>query len=117
MTILDSHIQLNRVKNSLLINYKINLGDHLAEIFKTTSQGTRTQADVSGGGKLWEAIVCWYLNLCLIGTRTVVIKHKKDLIPEPIKEAISVKYGNFISNTKADLIAITFPNKEEYLNK
>ena len=46
--------------------------------------------------------------------RTFVLKHNKDLIPSPIKDAITVNYGNFRSNTESDLIAITFPDKAEY---
>lgn len=93
----------------------LNLGDNLRDIFYTTNTSTsRTQSDVSGGGANWEALVCWYLNLCCIGRRTVVIKHSKKLIPEPISNAITVNYGSFISNTESDLIAITFPDKAEY---
>lgn len=93
----------------------INLGDHLKDIFYSTNVGNgRTQSEVSGGGANWEALVCWYLNLCCIGRRTVVIKHHKSLIPTPISNAITVNYGNFPSNTESDLIAITFPDKPEY---
>lgn len=93
----------------------INLGDHLKDIFYSTNTNSgRTQSDVSGGGANWEALVCWYLNLCCIGRRTVVIKHHKSLIPTPISNAITVNYGNFPSNTESDLIAITFPDKPEY---
>ena len=49
-----------------------------------------------------------------MGRRTVVIKHNKKLIPEPISNAITVNYGSFISNTESDLIGITFPDKVEY---
>ncbi len=93
----------------------LSLGDHLKEIFYTTNTSTqRNQSDVSGGGANWEALVCWYLNICLLERRTVVIKHHKSLIPKPISDAISVNYGSFVSNTESDLIAITFPNKKEY---
>lgn len=93
----------------------LNLGDYLKDIFYTTNtSGTRTQSDVSGGGANWEALVCWYLNLCNIGRRTVIVKHNKQLIPTPVSNAITVNYGSFISNTESDLIAITFPDKEEY---
>ncbi len=94
----------------------INLGDHLKDIFESTSPVVkdRTQSAVSSAGTAWESIVCWYLNLCLIGTRTVVIKHLKPLIPDPMDKAITVMYGNFPSNTESDLIAITFPNNTEY---
>jgi hypothetical protein len=92
----------------------MDLGDSLSEIFSLTKNEGRSQSDVSGGGSAWEALICWYLNLCLIGRRTVVIKHKKDLIPAPVSDAITVNYSNFVSNTESDLIAITFPDELEY---
>ncbi|ADL50522.1 hypothetical protein [Clostridium cellulovorans] len=93
----------------------LSLGDHLKDIFYSTNTSSdRSQSDVSGGGANWEALVCWYLNLCLIGRRTVVIKHSKGLIPEPVSNAITVNYGSFISNTESDLVAITFPDKAHY---
>jgi len=93
----------------------INLGDHLTYIFrKTGTESRRNQSDVSGGGAAWESIVCWYLNLCLIGRRTIVIKHNRELIPNSVSDAITVNYQNFVSNTESDLIAITFPDKPEY---
>lgn len=92
-----------------------DLGDKLSTIFlSTTPNETHTQSGVSTGGNCWESIVCWYLNLCLIGRRTVVIKHNKKLIPEPISDAITVKYGTSPSNTESDLLAITFPDQPEY---
>ena len=95
-----------------------DLGDYLSEIFKSTSDGGRSggavQSKLSAGGACWEGLVCWYLNLCLIGSRTVVIKHAKDLIPSPVADAITVSYDNFKSTTESDLIAITFPDEEEF---
>ncbi len=97
-----------------------DLGDHLKEIFYSTNtskvriDGTRSQSEVSGGGANWESLVCWYLNLCCIGRRSVVIKHNKKLIPDPVANAITVNYGTFTSNTESDLVAITFPDKAEY---
>lgn len=95
-------------------NQILNLGDNLSDIFATTRTEGRSQSDVSGGGASWEALVCWYLNLCSISRNTVIIKHHKDLIPDPISDAITVNYSNFVSNTESDLIAITFPNKSDY---
>ena len=91
-----------------------SIGDHLRDIFKTTGQAGRSQSDVSAGGTVWEALVCWYLNLCLLGRRTFVLKHNRELIPNPIYKAITVNYGTFRSNTESDLIAITFPDEDEY---
>ena len=94
----------------------LSLGDYLKDIFFTTNTSSaRSQSDVSGGGANWEALVCWYLNLCSIGRRTVIIKHSNKLIPEPISNAITVNYGSFISNTESDLVAITFPQKDDYI--
>ena len=90
----------------------IEIGNNLYEIFKSTATG-RGQSDVSAGGAAWEALVCWYLNLCLIGSRTVVIKSKKANIPGCISDCINVNYGNFTSNTESDLLAITFPDLAE----
>lgn len=92
----------------------LNLGDNLKDIFKTTSISGRSQSTLSAGGTNWESLVCYYLNLCLIGRRTVVIKNNKQLVPSPIADAISVNYQTFKSNTESDLIALTFPEKEEY---
>ncbi len=85
-----------------------SIGNNLHDIFKSTSSG-RSQSTVSGGGAAWEGFVCWYLNLCLIGSRTVVIKSNKSLTPSFVSDSITVKYGNFASNTESDLLAITFP--------
>lgn len=92
----------------------IDLGDKLGDIFKATSVSGRSQSTVSGAGTGWEALVCWYLNICLIGSRTVVVKQKISLIPEPIRQALTVSYGTFPSGTESDLIAITFPDRGIY---
>lgn len=95
----------------------LNLGDHLSEIFQSTGSG-RSQSDVSGGGAAWEALICWYLNLCLVGRRTVVIKHNRRFLPSPVSDAFTVNYNNFKSNSESDLIGITFPDKIDYkINK
>lgn len=90
-----------------------DLGDSLRDIFYST-KAPRNQGGVSTGGTCWESLVCWYLNLCLIGRRTVVIKHNKKTLPPCVADAMTVNYGTFPSNTESDLIAITFPNKNDY---
>ncbi len=92
----------------------IGLGDHLSDIFKSTGKAGRGQDSLSGGGTAWEGLVCWYLNLCLVGSRAVIFKPAKTLVPDPVFHAISVKYHNFKSNTESDLIGMVFPNKTEY---
>lgn len=106
--------EINRLTPAKTPRQIIDLGDHLSDIFALTRTEGRGQGEVSGGGAAWEAFVCWYLNLCLVGRRTVVIKHHKSLIPTPVSDAITVNYSNFVSNTESDLIAITFPNRPEY---
>jgi len=98
----------------------MKIGDSLYQIFKKTSQAGRSQSSVSGGGTAWEVLVCWYLNLCLIGSRTVVVRARKEHVPEPISDSITVLYGKIKSNTESDLLAITFPdtcfnNKNNFL--
>lgn len=93
----------------------INLGDHISAVFGTTRVGGRGQRVLSRGGTVWEALVCWYLNLCLVGSRGVVIKQKKRLVPDPIREALRVNYGTFPSNTESDLVSIIFPDMRDFL--
>lgn len=103
---------------NLTPNNVVNLGDTLADIFRLTRVEGRSQSTVSGAGNAWEALVCWYLNLNLIGSRTVVVKQSRMLIPEPVRQALVVSYGTFPSGTESDLIAITFPATSNYtLNK
>lgn len=99
-----------------------DLGDHLRDIFNSSSQGNtrigeNTNSSVSAGGTAWESLVCWYLNLCLIGSSAIVIKSNKDLLPRFITDAIAVKYNNFKSNTEADLIYIAFPEIVDWPEK
>ena len=103
-------------------NQIFNLGDHLKEIFSSTKDDVDKSTDVdeeqsknASSGAIWEALVCWYVNICNIGRRTVCIKPNKDLLPQPIKNSLAVSYGNFLSNSESDLIAITFPEKSEYV--
>lgn len=96
-----------------------DLGDHLRDIFGSSSLGNtrigeNTNSSVSSGGAAWESLVCWYLNLSLIGSNVVVIKSKKDLLPRFVTDAIAVKYNNFKSNTEADLIYIAFPEEVDW---
>jgi hypothetical protein len=91
----------------------IDLGDHLSDIFRLTGGGGRGQGELSGGGTAWESLVCWYINLCTVGSRIVAIK-KMSLVPRAIKDAITVNYGNFACNTESDITIIIFPDLPEY---
>ena len=92
----------------------LDISDNLSTIFKKTSESGRSQSNLKGAGVGWEGLVGWYLNLCLLGSRTVVFKMKKDTVPEPIRDAMTVLYGTFASNSESDLLAITFPKHNEY---
>ena len=110
---------LNRFGPKLTGDAVFELGDHLREVFKSSSEGmTRdggsSNSVVSTGGAAWESLVCWYLNLLLVGTRAIVIKSKKDFVPKFLADAITVKYNNFKSNTEADLLYIVFPEVENW---
>lgn len=107
--------KIDKIIKNRNVNELTELGAHLSEVFKSTSSG-RNQSSVSAGGKAWENLVCWYLNLCSIGTGTVVVRPIKKLLPQTIKDAITVNYGSFISNTEADIVAITFPT-DKYMIK
>lgn len=91
----------------------INLGDSLSDIFRSTGGEGRGQGQLSGGGTAWESLVCWYINLCSIGSRTVAIR-KMSLVPKSIQDAITVNYGNFACNTESDITVVTFPDLPDY---
>lgn len=91
----------------------INLGDHLSTIFATTGGIGRGQGELSAGGTAWESLVCWYINLCTVGSRIVAIK-KMSLVPKAIQDAITINYGNFACNTESDITVIVFPDLPEY---
>ncbi|MDC0044360.1 hypothetical protein OAI96_00365 [Pelagibacteraceae bacterium] len=103
---------LKKIGNTKLETDKLmNLGDDLSTIFKTTSQSGRSQTTLSNAGYYWESLICWYLNLCLVGSNSVVIRNVKELCPEVINDCMSVRYGTTTTNTESDLIGITFPKK------
>jgi len=91
----------------------LSLGDHLSEIFKSTGGTGRGQGELSAGGTAWESLVCWYVNLCAVGSRIVAVK-KMSLVPMPIRDAITVNYGNFACNTESDITILIFPDQPSY---
>ena len=101
----------NKLGNQITSESIINLGDSLREIFFSTNTNEREQSQLSGGGAAWESMVCWYLNLCLCNSRTVVVKFKNELVPDVVKDALAVSYANNKTNTESDLIALTFPEE------
>ncbi len=113
---------LNILGHRITSNKIVDLGDKLSAIFQSTSGGGRLgsrniNVTVSRSGNAWEGLVNYYLNICLMGTRTVVLKNLKELIPEPISDSLTVNYGNFPCNSESDLIGITFPSLHEFNRK
>ena len=97
-------------------NKIFDLGDHLRDVMFSAYEKidkptlSQTQAMKSRSGVLWESLLTWYCNLCLIGTRSVVIKKSKSLVPSQFLDAITADYGTQQEDSEADLIALTFPN-------
>jgi len=54
--------------------------------------------------------------LCLIGTRTVIVK-KASHVPKNFIKAIEIDYDGDRSNAEADLFAITFPDRAEFVKE
>ena len=104
---------LNLLGDNFGENEVLNLADHLSDIFRSTGGVGRGQGELSASGTAWESLVCWYINLCTIGSRVVAIK-KMSLVPKAIQDAITVNYGNFACNTESDITVIVFPDLSEY---
>ena len=94
----------------------LDLGDYLRDIFKSTrpADGRGGQSGVSAAGNLWEFLIIWYMNLCFVGSRAVVIR-KSSHLPKPIKDALTVYYDNLACSAEPDLTVIVFPNKEVFI--
>tara|TARA_Y100001936_G_scaffold166440_1_gene162679 strand:+ start:1008 stop:1913 length:906 start_codon:yes stop_codon:yes gene_type:complete len=106
----------NQIGTLPTVNSVLGIGDELRNIFRTTAVQGRDQGILAAGGATWEALVCWYMNLCQIGSRSVTIKFTKELIPQCLIDAITVMYGTFPSNTESDLMTIIFPDIDEVRN-
>ena len=70
----------------------LSLGGKLRDVFKTTKPANRDQKAISGGGAIWEALVCYYLNLCLIGSNAVVFKKTPTSHHEFVSYNISILF-------------------------
>jgi len=104
---------VDRIGTTPSVSDLLNLGDYLSETFKLTATIGRGQGTLSGGGYAWEGLINWYLNLGFLGSRGVAFKKMSDL-PTPLKDSISVNYGNFISNTESDIAVVIFPDLPEF---
>ena len=84
------------------------LGDHLSKIFKCVSGGGRTQSGVSRAGTVWEVLVLYYLNICLLGTCAVVVKKDKHT-PKSIVDALKITQHGSLIKSDLDLVVISCP--------
>ena len=97
-------------------NKIFDLGDHLRHVMFSAHEKidkptlSQTQAMKSRSGVLWESLLTWYCNLCLIGTRSVVIKKSKSLVPSQFLDAITADYGTQQEDSEADVLTLTFPD-------
>ena len=101
-------------------NKIFDLGDHLREIMFSAYEKidkptlSETQSMKSKSGALWESLLAWYCNLCLIGTRSVVIKKSKSLVPSQFLDAITADYGTQQEDSEADVLTLTFPDGVDF---
>jgi hypothetical protein len=68
--------------------------------------GDRDNAGVSNAGVNWECLITWYLNICLCGTTAVAFKGNKNLTPEGLDKALTVKYQGYRLRSEADLLLV-----------
>lgn len=102
----------NHLTNMTATNI-LDLGDHLSDIFLSTRGGGRTQGGLSSAGAAWEGLVCWYINLCCIGTRIVAFK-RRNMVPTPLRNSVVINHGNFPAQNESDLFIVKFPDIPEY---
>lgn len=111
---MQKHIGLTPTMTSKQHAEKIFLlGEHLRDVFystKDTSSSGRQQGELSSGGYLWERLVAYYLNYCLVNTRTVVFTGATNF--DAIKTAVT--FNDMDSTSEVDLLAITFADVPEF---
>lgn len=98
--------------DSLLANGPITrsvilaLGDHLSGAFRLEGSNDRSQGSLSSAGAVWEALVVWYLNLCLAGTHAVCIRGGK-LIPKCLCDALSICFESSVLRSEPDVVVVS----------
>jgi hypothetical protein len=78
----------------------LDLGDHLSKTFRLDLVNDRSQGSLAGGGSVWQALICHYLNICFAGTDAIALSRK--FVPDCIKSALKVSYTSSAS-VQADL--------------
>jgi len=81
----------------------IQLGEVLSEAFSLKGSKDRSQGGVSSAGAVWEALVVWYVNLCLAGTHAVCVRGAKHA-PSPVKDSLTILHESTILRSEPDVI-------------
>lgn len=92
--------------NQLTRSKVIALGDHLASAFKLDGSNDRSQGSLSSAGAVWESLIVWYLNLCLLGTQAVCIRGGK-LVPQCLRDALSICFESSVLRSEPDVIVVS----------
>lgn len=88
----------------------LELGRNLYRVFRQShkaehSEVSRDQSSLASAGEAWERLVCWYLNLGLVGSRAVIVKRRSD-VPRQIQDALAVTIQDRATNSESDLVAV-----------
>jgi len=85
----------------------IKIGNYLSEAFLLLGRKDRSQGSLSSAGSVWEALIVWYLNICLAGTRAVCLRGGT-FCPSPIKDSITIMHENIALRSEPDVMIISF---------
>jgi hypothetical protein len=85
-----------------------DLGARLKQVFKSHVRD-RSASSLSRGGASWEILVCWYLNFVFWNTDTVVIRPSAKLVPEVVRDALSIKVKGVLTTKETDLLVVSLP--------
>lgn len=90
----------------------VDIGLRLRDAFFVVGRGSRKQNDLSTAGSVWEGLVVWYINLCLVGTHAVCVR-KKRFIPRPVQDAMSVQFDSDSLTSEPDVLIISLKATSE----
>ena len=88
------------------------LGDELSSVFQTYKTDERDQSTLSGGGVAWECLNVWYLNLLFWDTPIIVSRTNKTLVPECLRNALTVNFSSIPTNTESDVSIFKIPDSD-----
>ena len=82
-----------------------NAGEHLSSSFSLIKT-KRGQKEVARAGVVWESLIVWYLNLCLIDTQAVCLKGSK-FCPKAVKDALKLYIDNDPVGGEMDVLILS----------